>query len=47
MRPIMRVEIYKRMDQAYRRELLNFFLQRDYTVFRLDQEPVGCGPHLT
>ena len=47
IRPVVKAEVYKRTDQAYRRDLLNFFLQRDYTVFRLNQEPVGCGPRLT
>ena len=47
VRPVVKAEIYKRTDRVYRRDLLNFFLQRDYTVFRLNQEPVGCGPRLT
>lgn len=47
VRPVVKAEVYKRTDRAYRRELLKFFLQRDYTVFRLNQEPVGCGPRLT
>ena len=47
VRPVVKAEIYKRTDRAYRRDLFNFFLQRDYAVFRLDQEPVGCGPRLT
>ena len=25
----------------------SLFLRLDYTVFRLSQEPVGCGPPLT
>ena len=47
VRPVVKAEVYKRTSRAYRRDMLNFFLQRDYTVFRLNQEPVGCGPRLS
>ena len=46
-RPVVKAEVYKWTDRAYRRDLLSFFLDRDYAVFRLNHEPVGCGPRLT
>ncbi len=46
-RPVVKAEIYKRTDGAYRRDMLQFFSERDYTVFRCITEPVGCGPALS
>ena len=47
VRPVVKAEIYKQTDRAYRQALLSFFLQREYAVFRLGEEPVECGPRLT
>ena len=46
-RPLVKAEVYKGTDRAYRRELLDFFRERDYVVHRVVQDPVAPGPELT
>lgn len=46
-RPIVKAEVYKQTDRTYRLEMLDFFVERDYSVFRLEEEPVKCGVPLT
>lgn len=46
-RPILKVEVFKKTNTDYRRELLNLFTEMDYDVFMIDKEPVYPGPRLT
>ncbi|MFN0017048.1 MAG: FkbM family methyltransferase [Pirellulaceae bacterium] len=46
-RPTIKAEIFKFTSPEYRREMLAFFQERNYSVFRIAQEPIGIGPPLT
>ncbi len=46
-RPIVKVEVFKRTSADYRRQLLEFFEQLDYDVYRMEEEPLTRGPQLT
>jgi FkbM family methyltransferase len=46
-RPIVKAEVYKKTDLNYRRRLLSLFENLNYSVYKLDEEPVKKGPRLS
>lgn len=46
-RPIIKAEIFKSTDDAYRREMLAFFQDLNYAVFKIEQEPLTVGAQIT
>jgi FkbM family methyltransferase len=46
-RPIVKAEVFKKTSTEYRRQLLKYFEQLEYDVYRMDEEPVTRGPRLT
>ena len=46
-KPIVKAEVFKHTDLAYREKLLSFFLKLDYQVYKIVEEPIGKGPLLT
>ncbi len=46
-RPIVKTEVFKKTDKNYRLKLLTFFQELDYSVNRIENEPVGTGSQLT
>ena len=46
-RPIVKTEVFKKTDRNYRRELLSLFLDLDYSVHKIVEEPIKAGPLLT
>lgn len=46
-RPTIKAEIFKLTSTEYRREMLAFFQEKNYSVFRIVEEPIGAGPRLT
>ena len=45
-KPVIKAEIFKWTDTKYRKELLSFFLELDYLVYKITDEPIGAGPAL-
>jgi len=45
-RPIVKAEVFKDTDTAYRRDLLAFFIDRGYRVYKIDEDPITPGPVL-
>jgi FkbM family methyltransferase len=46
-RPIIKAEIFKKTDAAYRKNLLNFLEGLGYDVFKVDVEPIHRGERMT
>ncbi len=46
-RPIVKAEIFKKTDQAYRESMFDFFNDKNYQVFRITEEPVGKPEPIT
>lgn len=46
-RPIVKAEVFKKTDKKYRRELLSFFQDLDYSIYKIVEEPSKSGPRLT
>jgi hypothetical protein len=46
-RPIVKAEVFKKTDKKYRRELLSFFQNLDYYLYKIVEEPIRPGPCLT
>ncbi len=46
-RPIIKAEVFKRTDTKYCAELLSFFSELGYLVYKIIDEPIGAGPVLT
>lgn len=46
-KPVIKAEVFKRTDTRYRKELLSFFLELGYLVYKIVDEPIGAGPLLT
>ncbi len=46
-KPIIKAEVFKKTDSRYRKELLSFFLDLGYIVYKIIEEPIGAGPPLT
>ncbi|NQU04988.1 MAG: hypothetical protein HQ568_02765 [Calditrichaeota bacterium] len=47
LRPVVKTEVFKKTDRIYRLKLLSFFQELDYSVYRIEKEPVGTGSQLT
>ncbi len=45
--PVIKAEVFKRTDTKYRKQLLTFFLELGYLVYKIVDEPIGAGPVLT
>ena len=46
-RPIVKAEVFKRTDTQYRKDMLSFFKELGYLVYKIIDEPIGAGPVLT
>ena len=46
-RPIVKAEVFKKTDRKYRLELLSFFQELDYSIYKIAEEPIKSGPLLT
>ena len=46
-KPIIKAEVFKRTDSTYRKNLLSFFLDLGYRVYKITEEPIGTGPLVT
>jgi FkbM family methyltransferase len=46
-RPVVKCEVFKLTSAQYRKEMLSLFLDLNYSVHKLDPEPIGAGPRLT
>lgn len=42
-RPVIKAEVFKKTDRAYREGLLQFFAAQGYDVFKINAEPLGKG----
>ena len=42
-RPIIKTEVFKHTDKAYRLSLLDFFNSLDYTISKIEKEPIITG----
>lgn len=46
-RPVIKSEIFKKTDQKYRIEMLEFLEMLDYVTYKIGKEPVGRGERLS
>ena len=46
-KPVIKAEVFKRTSSRYRKELLSFFLDLNYLVYKIVEEPIGTGPLVT
>ena len=46
-RPVIKTEVFKQTDDQYRIRLLKFFEELKYSVFLIDEEPLGKGVPLS
>ncbi len=46
-RPIIKSEIYKKTDIEYRLQLLGFFVNHNYSIYKIIEEPIKAGPPLS
>ncbi len=42
-RPYVKTEIFKKTSVEYRKDLFSFFLEKDYSIYKIDNEPIGKG----
>lgn len=42
-KPVIKTEIFKKTSSSYRRDMISFFNDKQYTTFKIDKEPVGKG----
>jgi FkbM family methyltransferase len=46
-RPYVKAEVFKRTAASYRSELISFFLDREYAVYKIVSNPCEPGPRIT
>ena len=46
-RPVIKAEVFKKTSEEYRKDMLAFFEKADYSLFRIEEEPLGKGEELT
>jgi len=42
-RPFVKTEIFKKTSIEYRKKLFSFFLEKNYSIYKIENEPVGRG----
>ncbi len=46
-RPYIKAEMFSKTSTAYRNDILSFFKERNYDLFKIAEEPLEKGPELT